>query len=60
MSASDADAYSSYWTFAANRAHFTGQTCLATSNCQIGKTCTAGSRLRVTLQACEARRDRPL
>jgi hypothetical protein len=38
----DMDAYSSYLTFTANRAHFTGETCAATSDCQTGKTCTGG------------------
>jgi hypothetical protein len=36
------DAYSSAFTFAANRAHFTGETCQATAQCQAGQTCTAG------------------
>ncbi len=40
--ANDDDAYSAYLTFTANRAHFTGQTCAATTDCQTGKTCTAG------------------
>jgi hypothetical protein len=40
--ASDMDAYSAYLTFTANRAHFTGETCTQTSDCQTGKTCTAG------------------
>ena len=39
----DEDAYSSYLTFTSNRAHFTGETCGATSDCQSGKTCTSGS-----------------
>lgn len=38
----DADAYSAYLQFAANRAHFTGQTCAVTADCQAGKTCPAG------------------
>jgi hypothetical protein len=37
----DNDAYSSFWTFGANRAHFTGQTCYAATDCQTGKTCNA-------------------
>ncbi len=37
----DLDAYSLYATFATNRAHFTSQTCTATSDCQTGKTCSA-------------------
>jgi cysteine-rich repeat protein len=36
------DAYSSFMTFTANRAHATGQQCTATSECQTGFTCTAG------------------
>jgi cysteine-rich repeat protein len=40
--ASDMDAYSAYLTFTANRAHFTGETCTQTSDCQTGKTCQAG------------------
>jgi cysteine-rich repeat protein len=39
--AGDNDAYSSFWTFRANRAHFTGQTCYSTQDCQTGKTCNA-------------------
>jgi hypothetical protein len=37
--AGDKDAYSSYLTFAANRAHFTGETCATTADCQSGTTC---------------------
>ncbi len=37
------DGYSSYWKWNANRAHLTGETCNATSDCQAGKTCTAGT-----------------
>ncbi len=40
---SDMDAYSSYLTFTANRAHFSGESCTITSECQTGKTCTAGT-----------------
>jgi cysteine-rich repeat protein len=40
--AGNGDAYSAYYTFTANRAHLTGQTCAATSDCQSGKTCNAG------------------
>jgi hypothetical protein len=36
------DAYSSYMKWNANRAHITGETCTATSDCQAGKTCTGG------------------
>jgi cysteine-rich repeat protein len=36
----DMDGYSAYFTFAANRAHFTGETCATTADCQAGKTCT--------------------
>jgi hypothetical protein len=39
----DMDAYSAYLTFTANRAHFTGETCSTTSQCQTGKTCTNGA-----------------
>ena len=35
----DQDAYSAYLTFTANRAHFTGETCTVTADCQTGKTC---------------------
>jgi cysteine-rich repeat protein len=38
----DSDAYSSYLTFTANRAHFTGESCTATAQCQAGLTCTGG------------------
>jgi hypothetical protein len=41
-SADSNDAYSSAFTFAANRAHFTGETCQTTSQCQSGQTCTSG------------------
>ena len=37
----DKDAYSSFMTFDANRAHFTGETCATTADCQSGLTCTA-------------------
>jgi cysteine-rich repeat protein len=36
------DAYSAFLSFAAVRAHLTGETCAVTSDCQTGKTCTAG------------------
>jgi hypothetical protein len=36
------DAYSAYFTFTANRAHFTGETCAVTTDCQSGKTCNGG------------------
>ena len=45
VTGADDDAYSSYLTFTANRAHFTGETCSTTSStnqCQAGQTCTAG------------------
>ncbi|MGH7294316.1 MAG: DUF4215 domain-containing protein [Polyangiaceae bacterium] len=35
----DKDAYSSYLTFAGNRAHFTGQSCTQSTDCQTGQTC---------------------
>jgi hypothetical protein len=38
----DGNAYSSFFTFAANRAHFTGQSCTQGSDCQTGQTCTTG------------------
>jgi cysteine-rich repeat protein len=37
----DLDAYSSYFTFTALRAHFTGQDCAATADCQAGQTCVS-------------------
>jgi cysteine-rich repeat protein len=40
--AMDFDGYSSYFLFNATRAHFTGQTCDVTAECQTGQTCTAG------------------
>jgi cysteine-rich repeat protein len=40
--AGDDDAYSAYLTFTANRAHFTGETCTVTTDCQTGKTCPTG------------------
>ncbi len=40
--AGDTDAYSSHWTFNANRAHFTGESCATLADCQTGKTCSAG------------------
>jgi cysteine-rich repeat protein len=36
------DAYSAYFKFDGNRAHFTTQTCTATTDCQSGKTCQTG------------------
>jgi cysteine-rich repeat protein len=39
--AGDGDAYSSYQTFTANRAHFTGESCASTAQCQTGQTCPA-------------------
>jgi cysteine-rich repeat protein len=41
QTSADDDAYSSYMTFQANRAHFTGETCSQTSDCQTGKTCVS-------------------
>jgi hypothetical protein len=35
-------AYSSAFTFAASRAHFTGETCQQDSECQVGQACSAG------------------
>jgi hypothetical protein len=40
--ANNSDAYSAFLTFTANRAHFTGETCAMTTDCQTGKTCTGG------------------
>jgi hypothetical protein len=40
--AAASEAYSAYLTFAANRAHFTGEYCTATAQCQTGLTCTTG------------------
>jgi len=37
------DAYSTYMKFNANRAHFTGETCSVTADCQTGKTCVSGT-----------------
>jgi cysteine-rich repeat protein len=37
------DAYSAYMKFTVNRAHFTGENCAQTSDCQAGKTCVAGA-----------------
>jgi cysteine-rich repeat protein len=39
----DEDGYSSYMTFGANRAHFTGQVCTANTDCQTGQTCNSGT-----------------
>jgi hypothetical protein len=36
------DAYSAFLAFAAVRTHLTGETCAVTTDCQTGKTCTAG------------------
>jgi hypothetical protein len=36
------EAYSAYLQFAANRAHFTGESCTTPSQCQAGQACTAG------------------
>ena len=36
------DAYSAAFTFAADRAHFTGETCQSNGQCQVGQSCTAG------------------
>jgi hypothetical protein len=38
----DNDAYSAYLQFTANRAHFTGESCAMTTDCQTGQTCTGG------------------
>jgi hypothetical protein len=38
--AGDTDAYSSYLTFAAERAHFSGESCTTSAQCQTGQTCT--------------------
>jgi cysteine-rich repeat protein len=37
------DAYSAYLKFAVNRAHFTGENCAQTTDCQTGKTCVGGA-----------------
>jgi hypothetical protein len=37
----DEDAYSSYLTFQANRAHFTGETCSQASDCQASQSCAS-------------------
>jgi hypothetical protein len=42
LPAGDLDAYSSAFTFAATRAHFTGETCTASAQCQTGQSCTSG------------------
>jgi cysteine-rich repeat protein len=42
QTAGDLDAYSAFMPFAANRAHFTGETCSVTADCQTGLFCTAG------------------
>jgi hypothetical protein len=42
LTTGNTDAYSSYWTFTANRAHITGQTCKSAADCQMGMTCSAG------------------
>jgi hypothetical protein len=38
----DNDAYSAFLQFTANRAHFTGESCTTTAECQTGQTCTTG------------------
>jgi cysteine-rich repeat protein len=40
--ADQGDAYSSMFAFTANRAHFTGETCQNSAQCQAGQTCMAG------------------
>jgi cysteine-rich repeat protein len=37
----DTDAYSSFFTFTANRAHASGESCAVTGDCQAGQTCTS-------------------
>jgi hypothetical protein len=41
QTAGNMDAYSSYWTFAANRAHLSGKTCSTNADCQAGQACNA-------------------
>jgi hypothetical protein len=36
------EAYSAYLQFAADRAHFTGESCTTATQCQSGQACTAG------------------
>jgi cysteine-rich repeat protein len=43
QSTGNGDGYSAYMKFDLNRAHLTGETCVQTSDCQTGKTCTNGS-----------------
>jgi cysteine-rich repeat protein len=40
--AAGTEAYSAYLQFAANRAHFTAESCTATTTCQTGQSCTSG------------------
>jgi len=40
--AAETEAYSAYLQFAANRAHFTAESCTAMTTCQTGQTCTSG------------------
>lgn len=40
--AGNVDAYSSYFLFTANRAHASGESCTAASQCQSGQACTGG------------------
>jgi cysteine-rich repeat protein len=40
--AADSEAYSAFLQFAANREHFTGESCTASTQCQTGQACTAG------------------
>ena len=37
----ETEAYSAYLTFAANRAHFTGESCTTPGECQTGQACTS-------------------
>ncbi len=41
VSNADQDAYSSYFHVSLNRAHFTGETCQTSTDCQLGQTCSA-------------------
>jgi len=41
-SATDDDAYSAFLQFTANRAHFSGESCTSSAECQAGQGCTAG------------------
>jgi hypothetical protein len=40
--AADTDAYSAFFTFSANRARITAQTCTLTADCQTGQLCSPG------------------